>query len=142
MFGIYAQGLSGLRVDEPSELHDRASRRAQDQLLNLFDVAFDPVALAAEKGDLGDRGHHRVRRVRTSATVLPAGDWSQSEVPRPGPAPISTGAPEWGASVERVGDFAAREVLRADAAESPSDQPDRAGEGRRPMPTYRGSNAP
>jgi hypothetical protein len=40
------------------------------------------------------------------------------------------GKSEMGARVKLAGAFAAREVLRADAAESPSEQPDRAGQGR------------
>lgn len=78
MLGIYAHGLRGLCVSEPSELHDRAAGRVQDQLLDLFDVTVDAVELAAEQGDLGDRRHQaamgtpaRVNRLGTGARLLP-----------------------------------------------------------------------
>jgi hypothetical protein len=54
---VDAEGLSGLCVGEPRELHERAACCVQDQPLDLSDIAIDAVALAAVEGDLRDRAH-------------------------------------------------------------------------------------
>jgi hypothetical protein len=58
MFGVDAKGLSSLCIDHPGELQDRTACGVQNQLLDLFGVAIDAVALPAEERDLRDRIHH------------------------------------------------------------------------------------
>lgn len=58
MFRVDSHALAGLSIGEPRELHDRASCRVEDHLLDLFDVAVDAVALAAEERNLGDQVRH------------------------------------------------------------------------------------
>lgn len=56
--GVDTQGLCGLCLGQPCELHDRAACSIQDQLLDLFDLAVDAMALAPDEDDLGDRPHY------------------------------------------------------------------------------------
>lgn len=52
MLGIDGQVLSGSRVDEPGELHDRTASRVDNRPFDVLDVPFDAVALSSHEGDL------------------------------------------------------------------------------------------
>lgn len=55
--GVDDQRLSRLGFREPRELHDRPTRRVDDQSLDILGFALHATALAGQKGDLGYRGH-------------------------------------------------------------------------------------
>lgn len=57
MLWIYPKRLIRLRIRQPRQLHDRASRRAQNPLLYVLDVAADAVSLAAKERDLSALFH-------------------------------------------------------------------------------------
>jgi hypothetical protein len=146
MLGIDCHVLSGFSLGEPCQLHDRAASRVEDDPFDVLGVSLDAVALAGQDGYLrcagrGCNGRSPELIGFMAAAAVPAASsvasGSEAEVVCPRSERMRRyrhAAGVWslsaGATVKRAGGVAAREVLRADAANLPPTTCDRAGQGR------------
>jgi hypothetical protein len=54
---IDRQGLAGVEIDEPGELHERAASGVEDHSLDVVALSLDPMGLSPNQGYLGCGWH-------------------------------------------------------------------------------------
>jgi hypothetical protein len=116
MLRIDRDRCRGLGLDQPRELHDRPASRADDRLLDILDRPVDAVALAGYDRYLRGAVHELWRPL-----VLVAGSERLTTLPSRWLGNTPGGRRRGQCYGGGTGGAVAREVLLADAAESPFD---------------------
>jgi len=82
-FRVDRERFSGLGVSQPRELHNRTTRRVDDESLDILRFAFHATALADQQGDLGYRGHDvEIQGGAGDMTVAGYGRYGLTAAPR------------------------------------------------------------
>jgi len=119
-FGIDAKAGAGVRLDQPSELHQRTTSGVENRLLDVLGVAVDLIAVPADDGHLGCVGGRQQSGGRSRAFGHVNAHLTGSFRARlPAVVPTAT-------VVQRAATIA-RGVLIADAANLPLSPSHRAG---------------